>query len=471
MNVLRVVNPATEEVIAELPIASKEDVERAIDESYEAFLKWSETPLRDRIRLLRKVADLMEAHAEELVKSLVLESGKPIKDAWIEVKRAIDIVRISAEEARLVLEGRAPRIDGFEYPAGNERRIVIEIREPIGVVGAAQSYNNPVVTFAHKVAPVVVAGNTVIVKPSSYTPLTALKMWELFKKAGFPQGVVNVVIGPGEEVFNILIESPKVAAISFTGSTAVGLQVAAKAAGRGKKFMIAPGGSDPAIVFEDADVELAVRLIVRGRFEYAGQNCNATKRVYVHKSIYEEFVRRLVEHTSRIKVGDPMDPEVDMGPLISDRLVRQMEKFVADAIEKGGRVLIGGRRMPRRGYFFEPTVIEFKDGHSDALVFTEEVFGPVLPIAPFETEEEAVELANWNKYGLQAAIFTRDYKRAFRIARQIKAGSIMINDTTRVRFDALPYGGVKMSGLGWREGIRSTMYYYTEPKFYVLSLE
>jgi succinyl-CoA reductase len=466
MTRLVVVNPATEEVLAELPQSTVEEIRATIDKAYDAFLKWSETPLKTRAKLLLKAAELLEAAGGELVKTLVAESGKPIKDAEVELMRTVSIVRASAEEARFVLQGSVPRVDAYEYPLGNEERVVVELREPVGVVGGAQSYNNPASTFAHKVAPVVAAGNTVIVKPSSYTPLTALKMAEIFRKAGFPDGVVNVVVGSGEEVFNELIDSPKVAGISFTGSTAVGLQVAAKAAGRGKKFMIAPGGSDPAVVFEDADLEAAAATIVRARFENAGQNCNATKRVFVHRSVYDKVVKLIVEKTAALKVGNPMDPATDVGPLISDKMVKTMEKAVAEAREKGGKVLIGGERLGRRGFFYAPTVIAF-DGDVETFVLREEVFGPVLPVVPFDAEDEAVALANATKYGLQAAVYTRDYRRAMRVARAIKAGSVMVNDSTRVRFDALPYGGVKMSGLAWREGVRSTMLYFTEPKFYV----
>lgn len=465
-----VLNPATGEVLAVLPSATREDVRRAVDEAYAAFEKWASTPLRERARLLRRAAELAEISMEELVRTLVAESGKPIRDARAELNRAIEIIRASAEEARHVLEGRAPRVDAYGYPPGNDGRLVVELREPIGVVAGALSYNNPATTFAHKVAPVLAAGNTAVVKPSTHTPLTALKFYEIFQKAGFPDGVVRVVVGSGEEVFNELLDSPKVAGISFTGSTAVGLQVAAKAAGRGKKYMVAPSGSDPAIVFADADLEQAASTVVRARFENAGQNCNATKRVYVERPIFEKFVKMVVEKTGRIVVGDPADESTDMGPLISDKMVKAMENFVKDSVERGGAVLHGGGRLQRPGFFFQPTVVKFDSGWINARVLKEEVFGPVLPIAPFDTVEEAVELANSTEYGLQAAVFTSDYRKGLKVARQIKAGSVMLNDSTRVRFDALPYGGVKNSGFGWREGVRSTMYYFTEPKFYVVGL-
>jgi len=466
-----VVNPATEEVIAALPAAGREDVRRAVDEAEEAFRRWSETPLRERSKLLLKAAQYIEQDSEGLLRVLVSESGKPVRDARAELKRAVEIFRASAEEARYVLEGRAPRVDAYEYPPGNEHRLVVEGREPLGVVAGALSYNNPASTFAHKVAPVIAAGNTAVVKPSTHTPLTALRMAELLKKAGVPDGVVKVVVGSGEEVFDEFIENPRVAGVSFTGSTAVGLQVAAKAAGRGKKFMVAPSGSDPAIVFADADIAKAAAVVARARFENAGQNCNATKRVYVERPVFEKFLEILSERVASIKVGDPADESTDMGPLISEKMVKAMEGLVADATAKGGELVRGGRRIARRGYFFEPTLLKFADGAAGAKVLREEVFGPVLPVAPFDDEEEAVELANSTIYGLQAAVFTADYRRALRVARAVKAGAVMVNDSTRVRFDALPYGGVKMSGFGWREGVRATMYYFTEPKYLVLNVE
>ncbi|MFP3267018.1 MAG: aldehyde dehydrogenase family protein [Thermoproteus sp.] len=466
-----VVNPATEEVIAALPAAGREDVRRAVDEAEEAFRRWSETPLRERSKLLLKAAQYIEQDSEGLLRVLVSESGKPVRDARAELKRAVEIFRASAEEARYVLEGRAPRVDAYEYPPGNEHRLVVEGREPLGVVAGALSYNNPASTFAHKVAPVIAAGNTAVVKPSTHTPLTALRMAELLKKAGVPDGVVKVVVGSGEEVFDEFIENPRVAGVSFTGSTAVGLQVAAKAAGRGKKFMVAPSGSDPAIVFADADIAKAAAVVARARFENAGQNCNATKRVYVERPVFEKFLEILSERVASIKVGDPADESTDMGPLISEKMVKAMEGLVADATAKGGELVRGGRRIARRGYFFEPTLLKFADGAAGAKVLREEVFGPVLPVAPFDDEEEAVGLANSTIYGLQAAVFTADYRRALRVARAVKAGAVMVNDSTRVRFDALPYGGVKMSGFGWREGVRATMYYFTEPKYLVLNVE
>ncbi len=209
---------------------------------------------------------------------------------------------------------------------------------------------------------------------------------------------------------------------------------------------------------------------VRARFENAGQNCNATKRIFVERPIYRRFVELYIKLTAMLRVGDPFDYGTDMGPLISSKMVKAMEAFVNDAIEKNGKVVLGGRRMNRPGFYFEPTVVDMEDADLNAKVLREEVFGPIAPIMPFDTEEEAINLANSSPYGLQASVFTRDYRKAYRVARAIKAGSVMINDSTRVRFDLLPYGGVKMSGFGWREGVRSTMYFFTEPKYYVFNM-
>nr|KJR73072.1 MAG: aldehyde dehydrogenase [Thermoproteus sp. AZ2] len=466
---LVVLNPATEEVLAKIEYALRNAIADSFEAAYEAFLKWSELPLKDRLHAVRRAAELLEKRAEEVLRTLVAESGKPIRDAEVEMLRTLSIFRASVEEARHVLEGHAPRVDGYEYPLGNENRIVVERREPIGVIAAAQSYNNPASTFAHKVAPNIVAGNTVVLKPSSYTPLTAMKMAEILHEAGVPKGVVQVLVARGEEFFDEALANERVAGVAFTGSTQVALQVWSKAAAYGKKFMGAPGGSDPFIVFDDADLERAAATGVRARFENAGQNCNAAKRFFVHRKLFDQFVKTFVDRAASLKVDDPMDPSTDMGPVISDKMVTQMAKFVKDAVDKGGELLYGGRRLERKGFFFAPTVIKF-DQFVDAAVMKDEVFGPIAPIVPFETEEEVVKYANSTIYGLQAAVFTADYRRAFRVAKAIRAGAVMINDTTRVRFDALPYGGVKMSGFGWREGVRSTMYFFTEPKYYVLNI-
>lgn len=281
-------------------------------------------------------------------------------------------------------------------------------------------------------------------------------------------GVVKVVVSRGEEFFDIVLTNDKVAGVAFTGSTQVALQVWSKVASYDKKFMGAPSGSDPFIVFDDADLERAVMVGVRARFENARQNCNAAKRFFVHRRVFDRFVKMFVETVASLRVGDPMDPQTDMGPLISSKMVSQMEDFVRDALNKGSELLFGGRRMQRRGFFFEPTVIRF-DQFVNTSVLKNEVFGPIAPIVPFEDKNEVIEYANSTIFGLQAAVFTGDYRRVFRVAKGIKAGAVMINDSTRVRFDALPYGGVKMSGFGWREGVRSTMYYFTEPKYLVLN--
>ncbi|MCY0859284.1 MAG: aldehyde dehydrogenase family protein [Sulfolobaceae archaeon] len=465
---INVINPATGEVIDTVEAASKEDVRRAIDLAEDAFKEFSNLPLRERTKVLLKVAEIMENSRERLARTLSLESGKPIRDARVEVQRAISLFRIAAEEARFVLEGKVHRVDAYEYPPGNENRLVMEVREPIGIVGAILPFNFPVNSFAHKVAPNLAAGNTVVVKPASATPISALEMAKILYQAGLPKGVLSVVPGSGSEVGDEIVENDKVRGITFTGSTAVGLGIASKAVAKAKSIMMEMGGSDPIIVLEDADLTRAVATAVRARFEYAGQNCNAGKRIFVHESIYEKFVKEYLEAAQKLKVGDPLDETTDVGPVISEDAVKSMEEFVKDAMNRGARVSFGGFRIKTKGFFFSPTVIE--DVPIDAKAMQEEVFGPVAPIARFSNDDEAVEMANSTKYGLQSAVFTKDLRRALNIAKRLHFGGVMINDSTRLRWDALPFGGVKMSGVGGREGVRNTILNMTEPKIVSINL-
>jgi len=464
-----VISPATGEAIERVSIASDRDiVRRAIDIAYESFDRFSREPLINRIRILKKAADLMESSREELARTLSMEAGKPIRDARIEVSRAISLFRIAVEETRMVLEGKIHRVDAYEYPPGNENRIVLEIREPIGVVGAILPFNFPLNSFAHKVAPNIAVGNTVVVKPASATPLSALELASILYRAGLPKGVLSVLPGPASIVGDEIVISRKVRGITFTGSTATGLAIASKAVSTGKRVMMEMGGSDPIIVLEDADVEKAAQIAARARYEYAGQNCNAGKRIIVHEKIRDKFTELFLENVRRIRVGDPLSEETDMGPVISEDSLRNLENMIRDAVEKGGKLLHGGERMRPKGFYLYPTVIY--EPPTESRVMKEEVFGPVAPIVSFSKEEEAIELANMTDYGLQAAIFTKDIARALRMAREIEAGGVMINDSTRLRWDALPFGGVKLSGLGGREGVRTTILNLTEIKIISINI-
>jgi succinyl-CoA reductase len=381
--------------------------------------------------------------------------------------RAIQLFNIAAEEARLILEGKYHRVDAYEYPPGNENRVVIETREPIGVVAAILPFNFPANSFAHKVAPNIMAGNSVIVKPSPYTPLTALELGKILYESGLPYESLSVL--PGDiDVGDELVTNKKVSGITFTGSTNTGINIASKAVQSAKKLMIEMGGSDPIIVLDDANLDAAINVSVRARYEYAGQNCNAGKRILVHEKIYEKFVNQFVDRAKKLVVGDPLDDSSDLGPLISKEALERMDYYVNDAINNGGKIDLGGNKLNLKGYFYSPTVIS--EANTNMKLSKEEVFGPIAPIFKFSDDNEALEIANSSPFGLQASIFTNDLKRGLRLAKGLKAGGVMINDSPRLRWDALPFGGVKLSGIGAREGVRSTIEGMTEIKLISINI-
>jgi|BEDMetMinimDraft_2_1075160.scaffolds.fasta_scaffold00081_16 NAD-dependent aldehyde dehydrogenases len=464
----KVINPATGEPFTDVFLVTREDTKKAIDLADETFKKFSELPLKEKSKILIKAANIVEENKEEFAETLSLESGKPIKDSRVEVLRCINLIRIAAEEARFVLEGKVHRVDAYEYPPNNENRIVMEIREPIGVVGAILPFNFPLNSMAHKVAPVLMAGNTVVVKPSIATPISAIKLAKAFYDAGLPAGALSVLPGKSDELGEEIVSNIKIAGITFTGSTNTGTNIASKATKLGKRIMMELGGSDPIIIFEDADLSKVVPIVVRARFEYAGQNCNAGKRIFVQDKIYEPFIEIFKEHTKRMVVGNPLDEKTDMGPVISIEALRNLKEIIDDARNKGAKDFSARKEVNLKGYFLDPTILYDVPLESRAL--KEEVFGPVAPVVSFEKIDEAVEYANSVEYGLQAAIFTKDLKLALNLAKRIKAGGIMINDSTRLRWDALPFGGVKLSGLGGREGVRNTIYNLTEPKIISINL-
>jgi len=462
------INPATEEIIEKISLATPDDAKNAIETAKKAFETWSTTPLYKRIEMLYKIADYISENREEFAKILSLEAGKPIKDARVEAMRTEKVFRYSAEAARFLLTGETPRLDAFEYPLGNENRIALIRREPMGVVVAITPFNFPLNSFAHKVAPALAVGNTVVVKPSLSTPLSALNLASVMLKLGLPPGVVNVVTGYSSEIGDLLITHEEVSLITFTGSTETGLKIASKAAGLSKRMIMELGGSDPMIILDDADVERASAVATRARFEYAGQNCNAAKRIIVQEKVFDTFIERFKIKASGLKLGNPLDENIDIGPLISAEAVKNMERFIEDALNKESELIIGGKKPYPRGFFFMPTII--KASTPDLKALQEEVFGPIAPVVKVKDEEEAIAIANKTKYGLQAAIFTRDYKKALKMAEKIKAGAVIINDSTRLRWDALPFGGVRFTGFG-REGVKYTMQEMTEIKLVALNLE
>jgi succinyl-CoA reductase len=461
-----VYEPATGEVLAYVPDMSINEVRDAVDKAYDALPRLQSIPAYERARLLMRVAQLIRGRREELARLLTREIGRPIKSTRLIIERTARIYELAAQELPHVLTGEFVPLEAYDYPPGNERRIAIVRREPIGVVGAITPFNFPPDSMAHKVAPALAMGNTVILKPSRYSPLTEGEIAKLIIEAGFPEGSIVVVTGNSSMIGDEFVNNPKISLITFTGSSKVGLELASRAILNGKRVIMELGGSDAMIILEDADLNRAVQAATVGRFDYAGQFCNATKRVIVREEVYDEFVRRLTESVARLKIGDPLSEDTDVGPLISRDAVETMESFVNDALSRGGKIIYRAGKVPDRGFYYPPTILETP---YDARVWVEEVFGPVLPVAKVKSDDEAVEVANRTEYGLDASIFTRDFSRAYRLASRIKAGTVFINDTTRLRFDNLPFGGFKKSGIG-RESVKDTMMEMSEVKVITYTL-
>ena len=455
-------DPSTGRAIGRVSIASREEASAAVDAAAAREESWGSTPIHDRARLLRALSDRIAADKADLARLIAQEVGKPIVDARVEVDRAITVYQLAADEARH-LTGESFPADAYTYPVGNERRFLFSVRDPIGVVVAISPFNFPLNLLSHKVAPALAAGNPLVIKPTSSAPLTALRLAKHAEAVGFPKGVVNVVIGPGGEVGDTLVEHPRTRLVTFTGSTVVGKGIAEKAGRQAKRVILEMGGMDPFIVLEDAPLDVTVAAAVRGAFGYSGQVCTASKRLLVSDVIADQFARAFSERAGKLKVGPALAEDTQVGPVIDPGTLDRMDRLVGDAVAHSAKVLLGGERATELapGYFYRPTVLD--DVPVEAKIAQEEPFGPVAPILRFHDLDEAVRIANGTPYGLQAAVYTNDLKRAFALAKRIRAGGVHINDPTSLRWDALPFGGVKESGLG-REGLRYAMEEMTEIK-------
>ncbi len=468
---IEVDNPATGEIIQRVPEATIEDVRRVIDEASAATKIAETTPAYKRAKLLLAVASMMEQRSAEFARTITLESGKPIKESQVEVTRAVGVFTFAAEEAKRIY-GEVFPADAFEYPPKSENRLIFSQREPIGVVVAIGPFNFPLNLLAHKIAPALAAGNTVITKPTSETPLTALLLKDVISKAGWAEGVFSVVVGPGSTIGGELIENPKTNLITFTGSTEVGLDIAGRAARLGKKTILEMGGMDPFIVLDDANLDIATSAAIRGAFSYSGQVCTASKRFLVADSVAEPFVKALHEKMLKLNVGNPILVTTDMGPVINRAAVKRIDGMVNDAVAGGAQLIAGGKPLTdgefAKGSYYAPTLLD--NVTSDMRVGQEEPFAPLAPVFRVGSDEEAIEVANSTKYGLQASIFTRNIARALKMARHIKAGAVLIDDPTNLRWDNAPFGGVKKSGMG-REGVRFAIQEMTESKLIDINLE
>ncbi|MGI0054588.1 MAG: aldehyde dehydrogenase family protein [Thermoplasmata archaeon] len=457
-----VIDPSTGRPLGEAPIATLEDARAAIDAAASVEERWASVPGHERAAMLRRTAERIRADRENLALLIAGEVGKPIVEARAEVDRAADVFDLAAEEIRH-LGGETFPADAYERPAGNETRFLFTVRDPIGVVVAIAPFNFPLNLLSHKVAPALAVGNPVVAKPTSSAPFTALRLAHHLEAAGLPPGAFNVVVGPGGSVGDGLIEHPRTRLVTFTGSTEVGKHIAETAGRHTKRVLLEMGGMDPVIVLDDADLPTAVASAARGAFVYSGQVCTASKRLLVQSGIADRFARALADRAKGMRVGPALDESTEVGPVIDQNALDRLGGMVQDARERSAIVLAGGERLASRpeGFYFEPTVLDHVP--EEARVVREEPFGPVAPILRFDSVDEAVRIANATPYGLQAAVYTSQLARAFSIAKRIRAGGVHLNDPTNIRWDALPFGGVKESGFG-REGLRWAMQEMTEVK-------
>ncbi len=435
-------NPATGEVLSQIGEADVEDVDRAVWAARAAFEgTWGRAPASERERMLRGIADLIERHQAELARMETLDTGKPIRES-----ARIDIP--AAARAFYYYAGLATKIEGNVYPVpGNF--LVYGQREPLGVIAQIVPWNFPLLLACWKIAPALACGNTVVLKPSELTPLTALRLAELCTEAGVPPGVVNVLPGYGPTAGAALVRHPGVEKVAFTGSVATGQFIMREAAATLKKVSLELGGKSPNIFFPDTNVEAAIEGALFGIFYGQGEVCQAGSRIFVHRQLYDSFLERLVARAQKISPGDPLDEQTQLGPLVSAAHRERVLGYVATAEREGAKLLCGGaipgKPSLRTGFFVQPTVIEAPD--PQITVCQEEIFGPVVTVTPFESEEQVIAWANEVKYGLAGAVWTSDIRRAHRLAHQLKAGTVWIN-AYHMLAPEVPFGGYKMSGFG-----------------------
>ncbi|MGE6755800.1 aldehyde dehydrogenase family protein [Rossellomorea sp. NPDC071047] len=450
-------NPATGEAIATVSLASVEDAEKAVEAARNAFDygKWKKFPINKRSRVLNKIAGIMRSRFNELVSLEIMDSGKSLSAAQGQVMQAIED-----------LEFYAGAIVGHRGTVNNVPGQFMNVaeKEPVGVCAQIIPWNYPLMMAAWKIAPAIASGCSVVVKPATLTPLTAIVLGEICIEAGVPEGVVNIIPGAGSSVGNYLVEHEKVDKVAFTGSTPIGKNIMEKASQTLKRVTLELGGKSPNIVFEDADVDAAVDGSLFGIFYNTGQSCEARSRLYVHEDIYDEFMEKFVEKTKKLKLADPHDKGTHIGAIINQDQLDTIDGYVQSAKEEGATILVGGSTAKvegfEKGYWYEPTIIT--DVNHDMKVVKEEIFGPVVVVMKFKDEKEAIKMANDSEYGLGSAVWTQNHGRATRVSKAIQAGIVMVNCPFSA-FPGTPFGGYKQSGFG-RELCIETLDLYTETK-------
>jgi acyl-CoA reductase-like NAD-dependent aldehyde dehydrogenase len=456
-NYIPLISPYSGKVIAEIPTATVEEVDLALTAAYQARKSMAAMPSHQRAMILEKLANLLENRSDEAAEIIAMEAAKPLTTAKGEVARTIQTYKFAAEEAK--------RIHGETLPVdaapGGEGRIAYTVREPIGVIGSITPFNFPMNLVAHKVGPALASGNTVVLKPAEQTPLSAFFLAELLQEAGLPAGALNVVTGKGSIIGEKLVTDERVQKISFTGSPAVGIGIRNKAGL--KRVTLELGSNSAVIVDKGVNIDKIISRCVSGAFAFQGQVCISLQRVYVHEELYEAFVEKFIKATKELKIGDPLDPLTDISALISSFDVERTLDWIQEAEQSGATVALGGTAV---GNILHPTVLLGVD--SNVKVSCQEVFAPIVLINKFKSVDEAIELVNDSRYGLQAGIYTENIHTALDAVERLHVGGVIINDIPTFRLDHMPYGGVKESGVG-REGIKYAIEEMTEQKLVVFN--
>ncbi len=439
-------NPAHRQtILGEFQTSTAADAVQAVAAAQAALEGWANTPAPARAQTLYRALEIMGRRSEELARTITLEEGKPLADARGEVRRAMNIIEYAAGEGR--------RMFGYTTPSELPSTVAYTVRRPLGVVAIITPWNFPIAIPAWKIAPALICGNTLVFKPASITPFSAVKLTEVFAEAGLPPGVLNLITGPGGSVGNALVESEAVRGISFTGSTEIGAGIYAAGAQRLKKVQCEMGGKNAVILLADADLDKALGGVVQGAFGSTGQRCTATSRVIVEEGVYDPFMEQLIERTARLKIGDGLAPDTDVSPLSSQSQLDTVLNYIGIGAEEGARLAYGGHHLTdgefAQGYYVEPTI--FTDVTPEMRIAQEEIFGPVLTVFKAKDLEDAVQISNSVKFGLSSSVYTRDLPRAYRYINTVEAGMVHVNAPTLGGEVHLPFGGLKSSGVGQRE--------------------
>ncbi|GAE93376.1 aldehyde dehydrogenase [Gracilibacillus boraciitolerans JCM 21714] len=456
---LEVLDKYSQEVYAEVAKADEQTVDKAISSASSAFEREKLSPAK-RYQILHKASQLIAERKDELAMLITKEAGKPLKQARSEIDRSAETFLVAAEEAKRIHGEGVP----VEAASGSENRLAFTIKVPVGVVGAISPFNFPLNLVAHKVAPALAAGNAVVLKPASKTPLSSLRLAQILDEAGLPKGLLQVVVGSGSTVGNQMMKDERIALYTFTGSAEIGLKLK-QDTGLNRLILELGNNSPPVIVDKEADIDLAAKTLAAHSFAFAGQVCISVQRIYVHDSIKDLFMEKLKEQISALKIGDPTDAETDVGPMISEDEAKRAEEWIQEAVDNGATIAHGGKR---NGALLEPTVIT--DVTKDMRVVCEEVFAPIASVITYNDLESCIKEVNQSDYGLQGGIFTQNIDTAFYAAKRVEVGGFMINDGSQYRVDLMPYGGVKDSGNG-KEGPKYSIEEMTEERLIVMNLK